>query len=290
MKSVEIGDSRKDVDLARARAHVRNLQRPNKPVSEDDALIDAQILADSPFIEHRHEAGWIYLQLFMEQRQSKKRDSRNIELVTEARDIWSKLVDSEVSYPDLYLRSKFASTYTPIWTHQKRPGASFGDKRKIDRQIIQFKQLEKLGLDTLDSYSDFITRGELFGTMSEIITAGLLNRFDLSRGNGRYSLPAQVWHDKNVNNPGANFDLWQVNNGGWRKIQVKSTHEMDDEMREYDSDIALVYLEDHIPRSLIRTITKNLIFGDSNDPEIVAIAESIQASIDNHFLEQQKAA
>lgn len=197
-----------DVNLERARAHVRTQQRAVRHVPVFEGIIDAEILSDSPWPQHKKEAGWLFLQAFMEL--NRRRDLRRSDLAERARNIWSTLLERPGANPEEHLRAQLAVCYLPLWTHVKRGGGHLST-RKRERQVDQFRKMEQHSLEVLDNYGAAEMRSGITGIMSEINCADLLNRGDFQAGRNRVTIPVQTWFERNYAlNPQSSFDLWQI--------------------------------------------------------------------------------
>lgn len=276
------------VNLDRARAHVRTQQLAVRHFPAYEGIVDAEILSESPWPHHKIEAGWLFLHAFMELR--KQKDIRRSSLVTRARDVWGAILERPEANPAEYLRAKQAICYLPMWTHVKQKGGPLS-KRKQERQIDQFRILEQHSLDIYDMYTTSDNKSDIIGIMNEINFSGILNRSDFHNGRDRVTIPAQTWYDQNyLAKSGSSFDFWQVEDNIWRKVQVKSTRNNRENEPEYDEDIAVVYLSDHWPDTPALSIAETLLLCRSDDSKILGVADSIQAAIDQHFQQFDTAA
>lgn len=249
---------------------------PDTPVQPDDITT----LERSPWINHRVDAGWLCLHLF---RQKVMEGKRKTDLVGRARNIWASVVTDPRSTDLQAIHSQFAKSHSGLWARAAEAKTDWDD-RTIGVYRAEIEDLKQVLADCLNRSTSHHSVGDTVGAAAEVITAHALNEHAALSGRAAMTLPAEAWDDTGHINHGSNFDLTQVEQSSSRKVQVKAGKATADRARsKYDSDIAIVRLDHHLPGYSPEEALQAYLDLEPGDPDFSGVGASMQIAIDRHF-------
>lgn len=266
-----------DVDFERSKssAHVRALASDeNAPIERSDAAT----LAESPWPHHQIDAGWVYMHLYAKFLQEQRRKT---DLLGSARRAWQVAAANPHAKGKDRLHAEFARSHSGLWVRAAE-GSTGWDARMNRRYTAAVLGLGALLITEPASITTPEESRDVAGALAEIIVAMALNDHNQIDDRSTVTIPAQSWNDDGHKASSSNFDLWQVTGDQWRKVQVKGTRRADRMSGEYDNDIAVVILEDHLKEKFGTGVNRFSVH-DMTDQEISDLGGSMQTSIDAHF-------
>lgn len=266
------------LELSRAAARTRRLAAvPETPVAPGDITT----LEGSPWLNHQVDAGWLCLYLFAQQLEIKRRKTN---LLGRARNIWTSVVTHPRVDSQTRIHAGFAKTHSGLWVSAIEHKTEWPDRARVSHKagILSIKQVIA---DSLSKCRGDYELSDITGATAEVIVAHALNEHAIDTGRAAVTVPAESWNDTSHVRKGANFDLWQIQGGKKRKIQVKTTRHKRSHVApvQYDDDIAVVYLDQHWLGESPGRIPDEYIKTDPSDSDFIGVGSSIQCSIDRHF-------